>query len=185
VPFKVGSKDFYVDNKALQDTWVVGFRDTWGNAKVGDTLKAAAPARVSRGLPPAVIDGTYDDQPFVLSSKYPNGAIAIATIGRGRDHDYITKKVKVIQQIPGLDKPIGLFGDYESLTLTLPNKIAHKYQFWVQDLAGDKPVNITKRVIIKGDKIILSGDIIREVGLSAKSAGDMSDPGLVLVCKAR
>ncbi|UOE47248.1 hypothetical protein MTO98_22850 [Mucilaginibacter sp. SMC90] len=183
IPFKVGSKDFYIDNIALQDTWVVGFRDTWGDAKVGNTLKAAAPARISRGLPPAVIEEKSGDQPFVLSSRYPNGAIAIATIGRALNRSYITRRVSVVQQIPGLAKPIGIFGDYQSLTFILPNAIGHGYKFWAQDLAGDTPVDITKRITVSGNKIILSGDIIREVGLSAKTAGDLSDPGLVLVCK--
>jgi hypothetical protein len=183
-PFKVGSKNFFIDSTKLQDNWIVGFRDTYTSAKAGDTLRVTAPARVSRGLPGPVVGESSGIRPFVLSSLYPNGAIAIATIGRGLGREYITKRVDVIQKIPSLDKPIGIFGDYQSLTLILPKNISHKYRiFYAQDLAGNTPINISKKVILKGNKLILSGQTIREVGLSAKTKNDLSDPGLVLVCE--
>lgn len=180
-PFGIGSDDYHIDDQNLQDKWTVGYRDTWGSAKVGDTLKAAAPARVSRGLPLPVVNASDAERPFVLASRYPNGAIAIATIGRGLDHQYITEKVDVQQEIPDIDHPIGIFGDYASLTFTLPQNVGTKgYQVWGQDLAGDTPINITKKVIIKNNRITLSGDVIRMVSLSAKTNSDLSDPGLVL-----
>lgn len=181
LPFGVGSDDYKIDDQNLQDKWKVGYRDTWGPAKIGDTLKASAPARVSRGLPLPIVKSDNPARPFVLSSRYANGAIAIATIGRGLNHDYITKKVNVEQQINDVKHPIGVFGDYLSLTLILPqNTLLKGYQIWGQDLAGDTPVNITKKVIVKNNRITLPGDLIRTVGLSAKTKGDLSDPGLVL-----
>lgn len=181
LPFGVGPDDYHIDDQNLEDKWRVGYRDTWGPAKVGDTLRASAPARVSRGLALPEVHSNSTSRPFVLSSKYPNGAIAIATIGRGMGHEYITEKVAVEQLISDLNNPIGIFGDYASLTLVLPKNTSIKgYQIWGQDLAGDTPINITKKVIIENNRIILPGDVIRAVGLSAKTKGDVSDPGLVL-----
>jgi hypothetical protein len=40
--------------------------------------------------------------------------------------------------------------------------------------------DITKSIIFKGNKITIPGDLIRKVGLSAGTKGDISDPGLVL-----
>lgn len=181
-PFGVGSDIYNIDTTLLKDFWVLSDRETWNKAhKTGDTLKESAPARVSRGLPLAKVLNPAPDQPFVLSSLYPNGAIAIATIGRGINRDYITKRVKVEQEIKNIDKPIGIFGDYESLTLILPEKIkASNYEVLGQDLAADKASVVTKDIIFKGNKIIISGDVIRKIGLSAASKGDKSDPGLVL-----
>jgi len=180
-PFGVGS-NYTIDTVALKDYWVLAEKETWNKAHhPGDTLRASAPARVSRGLPLAkVMNPTYD-QPFVLSSMYPNGAVAIATIGRALDREYVTKRITVEQRIQSLNMPIAIFGDYESLTLVLPTKIkASDYTVFGQDLAGDIPLDITKEIIFKDDKIILLGDVIRKIGLSAASKGDLSDPGLVL-----
>lgn len=180
-PFGVGA-EYNIDKNILKDYWVLGERETWNKKhKPGDTLKESAPARVSRGLPLAKITNATTNQPFVLSSLYPNGAVAIATIGRGINHEYITKRVKVEQEIKTIENPIGVFGDYESLTLILPTKIkATDYEVLGQDLAGDTPSIITNEIIFKDNKIIISGELIRKIGLSAASKNDKSDPGLVL-----
>lgn len=181
-PFGVGSDNYAIDTTRLNDYWVLRERETWNKKhKPGDTLKENAPARVSRGLALAKVLTPSVKQPFVLSSMYPNGAVAIVTIGRGINHDYITERIKVEQEIKSLDNPIGIFGDYDTLTLVLPSKLkASDYEILGQDLAGDKASVITKGIAIKGNKIIISGDVIRKIGLSAKSEGDISDPGLVL-----
>jgi hypothetical protein len=180
-PFGVGS-DYNIDKNILKDYWVLGERETWNKKhKPGDTLRESSPARVSRGLPLAKITNATSNQPFVLSSLYPNGAVAIATIGRGINHEYITERVKVEQEIKTIENPIGIFGDYESLTLILPTKIkATDYEVLGQDLAGDTSSDITKEIVFKDNKIIISGEVIRKIGLSAASKNDKSDPGLVL-----
>lgn len=181
-PFGVGTTTYNIDPVKLKDYWVLGERETWNLArKSGDTLRAQAPARVSRGLSLAKVIKPIDNQPFVLSSMHPNGAVAIATIGRGINRDYLTERMRVEQNIENLDKPIGIFGDYESLTLILPTKIkASDYIVLGQDLAGDTPQDLTKEFVFDGNKLLLSGEIIRKVGLSAASPGDKSDPGLIL-----
>ncbi|MFH6956799.1 hypothetical protein ACHRV1_05280 [Flavobacterium aquidurense] len=181
-PFGVGSENYSIDKTALKDYWVLGERETWNKKhKPGDTLRENAPARVSRGLPLAKVLNPSADQPFVLSSMYPNGAVAVVTIGRGINREYITKRIKVEQEIQNIDNPIGIFGDYESLTLILPTKIkASDYEVLGQDLAGDTSSDITKDIVFKDNKIIISGDLIRKIGLSAASKNDISDPGLVL-----
>jgi hypothetical protein len=181
-PFGVGSTSFNIDNIQLKDYWVLGENETWNKAhKQGDTLRVSAPARVSRGLPLAKVTMPAANQPFILSSMYPNGAVAIATIGRGLNHEYITTKVNVEQNILSIESPIGIFGDYESLTLILPEKIkASAYSILGQDLAGDTPIDITKEITISKNRISLSGDLIRKIGLSAATKGDLSDPGLVI-----
>ena len=180
-PFGVGSA-FSIDTIKLTDYWVLGERETWNRAhKTGDTLRESAPARVSRGLALPMVFTSSQKQPFVLSSLYPNGALAIVTIGRGISHEYITERIKIEQSIPSVDEPIGIFGDYESLTLVLPEKLkSSDYRIWGQDLAGDSQVEISNDIAIQDNKIFISGDLIRKVGLSAASKGDKSDPGLVV-----
>lgn len=184
-PFGVGSDDFSIDTISFEDSWVLAERETWIKShEVGDTLRENAPARVSRGLPLAVINTSSASRPYVLSSMYPNGAVTIVTIGRVSDRQYITERVNVEQKINSVDKPIGIFGDYASLTLILPEKIeGTDYTVLGQDLAGDIPIDITSNIDFNGNRITIPGDVIRKVGLSAASKGDLSDPGLVLKFK--
>lgn len=181
-PFGIGSDIYNIDTVKLNDYWVLGKDETWVKSrKIGDILRVSAPARVSRGLPLADVISPMSNQPFVLTSMYPNGSVAIVTIGRAINREYITERVKVEQVINNIDHPIGIFGDYESLTLVLPKNLKiSDYEVWSQDLAGEKPLIITKDIIFKENRIIISGDIIRKVGLSASSKDDLSDPGLVL-----
>lgn len=181
-PFGVGFNHYSIDTVLLNDNWVLAERETWNESrKKGDIMKESAPARVSRGLPLPVVSSSNTNRPYVLSSMYPNGSVAIATIGRALYREYKTERVNVEQKISSIDKPIGIFGDYESLTLILPKKVkASSYKVLGQDLAAEVPVDITKCIIFKGNKIIIPGEIIRKVGLAAASEGDLSDPGLVL-----
>lgn len=50
----------------------------------------------------------------------------------------------------------------------------------MQDFAGGSSRNIIKDIVIIGNKINLSVNMIRKIGFSVSSKGDLSDPGLVL-----
>jgi len=78
------------------------------------------------------------------------------------------------------DAPIGVFGYYKDVTFVYPTKISDKVCIYAQDLAGDVPVDITKEVKIKGNKVTIPGKAIRRIGLMNASEGDCSDPGLVV-----
>ncbi|KAA6343038.1 hypothetical protein EZS27_009256 [termite gut metagenome] len=179
-PFGVGSA-YEIDSVKLTDYWILGERETWVRRKIGDKLSATSPARVSRGLPLPEISNLYgNDQPFVLASAYPNGAVAIATIGRSLGRNYVLKQETVTVTLPDINAPVGIFGDYKELILVFPGKIGRKITVYGQDLAGEIPVNITGRVKTDGNRLIVPGDVIRKIGLMAATPGDLSDPGMVL-----
>ncbi len=180
-PFAVDGS-FVADTVRLHDYWILGDRETWVKSrKKGDKLTADAPARVSRGMALPEISGFGEDRPFVLASKYPNGAIAVAAIGRALGREYVSKEISVTVQVDSKDVPIGLFGCFQEITLVFPSKIDAKNQnIYAQDLAGDIPVDITKQVVFKGNRLTIPGSVIRQVGLMNASEGDLSDPGLVV-----
>jgi len=188
-PFGVGEGTHEVDDELLTDYWIMGERETWclwcEGREPGDTLVESAPARISRNLPlPIVAEKNSEKRPFVLASEYLNGASAIVTVGRGLGREYLTEPVNVTQQLNHWDKPIGIFGYFKNLTLILPEEIQSKnIKVFAQDLADNQAIEITERISINGNKVSLSGDVIREVGLSAASSGDKSDPGMVMLIK--
>jgi hypothetical protein len=51
---------------------------------------------------------------------------------------------------------------------------------WAQDLLADEAVDITRRVVVRGNSIILEGELIDDIGLACATADDPSLPGLVL-----
>lgn len=177
-PFAVGG-DFTIDKVKLEDFWVLQKDETWVNRQENSVLKESAPARVSRGMALPEVSDTGDDRPFILASRYPNGAVAIASIGRALGREYVSKEVSVTVPLENWDIPIGLFGYFKEVTFILPTKISGK-KIYAQDLAGEMPVNITRKVKIKGNRLTLPGEVIRKIGLMNASEGDCSDPGLVL-----
>jgi hypothetical protein len=180
-PFGVGGI-FERDTIELKDYWVLKERETWMRRKAGDTISGKMPARVSRGLPlPEMSHPEAPDRPVVLASLYPNGAVAIATIGRSLGHESIFRCETVTVQIPNTKALVGIFGDYESLILAYPQKIsATGLKILGQDLAGKSAVEITNRIKIEDNCLIISGALIREIGLMAATKGDISEPGMVL-----
>ena len=66
-------------------------------------------------------------------------------------------------------------------TYDVENITAQTVRIWAQDLAGTEAVDISDRVKVDGSSVVVPGEVIADVGLSAASEGDISDPGLVLV----
>lgn len=187
-PFGVGEDTHEIDDELLTDYWIMGERETWclwcEGRKPGDTLIESAPARISRNLSlPIVKENKSEKRPFVLASEYLNGAAAIVTVGRGLGREYFTEPVHVTQKLNYWDKPIGIFGYYKELTLSFDEIPTDKLIIYAQDLASDVAIEITDRIIIQNNTIIISGELINEIGLSAASEGDKSDPGMVILIK--
>lgn len=182
-PFGVTGTGFAIDSIRLEDYWILQANETWNKSrKPGERVTASAPARVSRNFPLLeVSDSTSTDRPFILASRYPNGALAVASIGRALNHDYIVKKIGVRLPVSDIQVPIGVFGYFKELTLLLQKDIhINNYAIYAQDLAGNTAQNITKLVKISKNNVTIPGDVLSRIGLSAATSNDISDPGLVI-----
>ena len=183
-PFGVDG-NFMADTVMLADHWLLHENETWNKGRrTGSTIHESAPARVSRNMPLPIVDDNSEERPYILSSTYPTGAIAIAAIGRVLGREYICKEVAVTAQAKDWHAPIGLFGHFKEVCLLYPEhfeqKGNRKPKVLAQDLAGDKAVDITSEVTIEGCKLTIPGEVIRRVGLMASSPSDLSAPGLVI-----
>ena len=182
-PFGVDGQSYQVDTARLEDYWTLGENETWNRSrKPGDVMKASAPARASRGMAlPAVSDTLSPDRPFILASRYPNGATAIASIGRALHREYVTKRVAVEIPIQQAEAPVGVFGYFEKVTLAFaPDVPLAQYKVYAQDLAANEAEDVTAQVQIEGNRLTLPGGLLARVGLSAATSGDLSVPGLVV-----
>jgi hypothetical protein len=180
VPFAINRTEIFIDTLQLHDYWVMAANETWMSRKVGEVNSMSAPAIITRGIEKPVVTLKPGDtlRPYILASKYPNGAIAVAAIGRTINRAYLTPKANVTIKAPNLDSPLGVFGYFNELAIQLAEPSSFK-QILAQDLAGDTPVDVTNKIIQKGNMIIISGDLIDEIGLMNATKGDKSEPGLV------
>jgi len=144
-----------------------------------------APARIARGgLPlPVVRMPEGQEPPYVLCARHPDGQIAVATIARnlgaGQKAAPTVPLADVTVNAGELNRMVGIFGEYASLTLVTPSALAGK-RILAQDLAGATPVDITGAVQVHDGQLTIPGAVIHRVGLMAAKPGDISDPGLVL-----
>ncbi|HMD85497.1 MAG TPA: twin-arginine translocation signal domain-containing protein [Terriglobia bacterium] len=168
-----------LDQKILLDHWTFQPGQTWATWLIGKPVVQGAAARIARGmdLPEVSLSG---ELPFVVASRHPNGAVAVATLPRIQTGKGIHLPLaEVSLAIGDAARPVGIFGRYQTLRLRLSRELGQR-RVWAQDLAGDKATDVTAEVQKQGASIILEGDLINRVGLAASSPDDVSNPGLVL-----
>lgn len=150
-----------------------------------DFRSKPAPTRIARGgLPlPGVTMPDGKEPPYVLCSRHADGEIAVATIprnlGTNGKASLSFPLADVTLEVGELNRPVGIFGYYASLTVVTTSALAGK-RVLAQDLAGKTPVDITSEVKMSDDRLTIPGAVIHRVGLMAARPGDNSDPGLVL-----
>jgi hypothetical protein len=177
--FGVGKAKVRLDDDFQLDHWVFQENQTWAQWLAGREVVQGAPARVARGMSlPSV--HSKGPRPYVVASRNPNGAIAVATLPRiSKEQGIHLPLVDVAIEVGDGNSPVGIFGRYQTLTLRLAGSLGRRH-VWAQDLAGDRATDITDRVRANGSAVTLSGEVIDSIGRSAATPGDVSDPGLVL-----
>ena len=182
-PFAVND-DALFSEQQLTDVWRLGERETWApNHHAGDTLRESAHAVISRCMPLPKVHTEGGLAPYVLASRYPNGAVCVATVERLllEEHTWATPRADITLQMGDAKGPVGIFGFYRSLKLCYDKPFPEGTRIWAQDLIGKQPVDITSEVTIKGESLTLPGSLLERIGTQAKHPGDESAPGLVLV----
>jgi hypothetical protein len=182
--FAVGAAKTVASERVLMDRWRFAKGDSWATWLEGQELPQGAPAVIARGLP--LPEVAADGQPpYVIASRHPNGATAVATLPRRLvGFGEVMPAAEVAVEVADDAAAIGVFGRYRSLTLRLPRPLG-KGRVWAQDLAGEVPVDVTRQVMLDGDRLTLPGALIDEVGRAVRSPGDGSRPGLVLKVERR
>jgi hypothetical protein len=118
--------------------------------------------------------------PYVICSRFPNGNYAVGTMLRTDSvKGFIYPLADVAIQCDQL-APVGIFGNFKSLTIYYNPENNFK-QVFMQDLAGDKAIDITDLIIRDKKSIKISGEILKLVGLSAAEKNDISEPGSLLI----
>jgi len=168
-----------LSSTVLTDNWLFKAGDTWADWVIGKEISQGAPAIIARGLPLPDVR-TTEAPPYVVAARYPNNVTSIATLPRTNSKNGRQQPLADISlNVGDGDGPIGVFGEYVSLTLNLDTPLGGR-RLWGQDLAGDTALDVTEQVDCTERQIVLSGKLLKQIGLSAASPNDRSAPGLVL-----
>ena len=179
-PMPAGYGTFNASDVNLIDSIRFQKGDTWLKATYGKMVYQSAPAIMTRNIamPTVKCSGL---KPYVLASKFPNGAICIATEGRVTpEHSWVHPKADITLNECLTNKPIGIFGHYNSLSLVFLSDLSKGTIVYAQDLLANRAVNITDKVTVNKNSILIAGELIDKIGTAAQSEGDISAPGLVL-----
>ena len=194
--FGAGVMETQVDTDLLIDSYKFPAGEFWTSTEDWATTYASpyacmnkvvaqqAPARVTRGLPLPEVT-CEGEPPYVLAALHPNGSVSIGTLGRlSPERGCYFPEADVSLKVGRIPRNIGIFGYFKSLTMVL-DKPPGEFRIWAQDLAGDGAVDITSKVLVKGNTLVFPGGLIKTVGLSAATPGDLSDPALVVEISRR
>ncbi len=181
-PMPAGYGTYRFSKHNLVDHIVFQANDTWYTPAHGKMVRQSAPAIMARNiaLPEIKHKGLA---PYVMASKFPNGAVAIATEGRVTpDKSWIHPKADIVLKEVKLNSPIGIFGYYKSLSLLLDykKKLPGKLRIYGQDLLSKKSIDITNKIDINKNKIVIQGDLIEYIGNIDRDKYDISSPGMVI-----
>lgn len=186
--FGVGEEILRIDDAELCDTWRFDHAEEeietwWFEQPLFKTMKdgsmsVSAPARISRGCQlPSVVPDEKGNVPYIVASKHPNGAYAIATLGRTLERTYEIPRCEVRFNIDDADT-VAVFGEYQSLILETVHETVTTVL--MQDLAGDTAYDVTEDVLIGNGTVRIPGQLLRTVGTVSQPTGDTSEPGVLI-----
>jgi len=181
-PFSPGRGSVNISKEILTDSWLFEQGQTWQPEIVGAQVMQGAPACISRNIGLPMVHAS-DEKPFVFATRFPNGAVAVAAQERTKvGRAWYMPRCDVSLSVSGAAGPFGVFGHFNSLTLTFDAPVQKK-RVVAQDLADDASFDITHAVQMRGKSLFIPGEVIRRVGLQKATAGDMSAPGMVMALR--
>ena len=181
-PYPAGTGTIQISDEILTDSWTFERGQTWANDLAGQTAYQGAPACMSRdiALPRVTASG---EKPFIVASRFPNGAVAIGAQERTRTgRDWYMPSTEVELHVGDAPGPYGIFGSFTMLTLVFDRPLQGR-RVIAQDLASEEAIDVTNRVRIDGRSLQLTEANLRSFGLRAATHGDLSSPGLVLALR--
>lgn len=145
-----------------------------------DTIRQRAPRMLSRNMEFPRIVSAEEETPYVVCSKHPqNGAVSIAFLARTLgERKHITPMVDMKMSMGAFVKPIGIFGEFRTLTIALDEAVEGK--IYLQDLCRDTAVDVTDLVMKDKENLVLDFQQIKDCGYLVNDPGDLSAPGFMI-----
>lgn len=129
-----------------------------------------------------IVTQTNPDEPlpYVSVCRFPNGATAVGAYGRvSPEKGYRKARARVAAQAGRPEAPIGVFGVFDTLTLTFEAPVEGR-TLWAQSLMGTAPAkDITQSVTLQGNTLTIPGALLEAIGTEGATE-PFSEPAAVL-----
>jgi hypothetical protein len=171
-PFAIEKTPVFVSEEELTDAWTFeGDPSVWPHYG-GQTKTQTAPARISRNAPLPEVRAESGLLPYVVCALNPfTCCFSVAALPRTQVGSLKRSAPADVTAFAGKpDCPVGVFGDYSSLTIVFDGSVNGKKVF-AQDLAGKHAEDVTGCVSIKENRLVLPGGLISKIGKSASPEG--------------
>jgi len=175
--FGAGTAPIAMSGEVLSDSWTFRPGDTWVKWKLGQTVAQNAAAVVARGMALPRVEGK--ERPFTLASRNPGGAVTVATLQRIDPRGGFHFPLADVSIEAGDSRDVGVFGRYRSLRIHRSSR-GVPVRILAQDLAGDRAIDVTDRVVSSRAGVEISGALLAQLGTMQGTPGDASQPGLML-----
>jgi len=164
-----------IDSQRLVDRWQFAKGDTWADWVIGTTVVQGAPARAARGLALPAVKG--DELPFVIASRNPHGAVAVAALPRvDPQRGQYRPLADIALEVPADTRWVGVFGHVRKLSL---QGLRSTKRVLAQDLAAEVAEDISVSVDRRGGTVTISGEALERL-CRLTVPDDLSEPGVVL-----
>ena len=181
-PFRVDASETKLSDTVLADGWRFSKGDNWETWMNGKVIVQRAPAAIARGTALPVVTQTNPDEPlpYVSVCRFPNGATAVGAYGRvSPEKGYRKARARVAAQAGRPEAPIGVFGVFDTLTLTFEAPVEGR-TLWAQSLMGTAPAkDITQSVTLQGNTLTIPGALLEAIGAEGATE-PFSEPAAVL-----
>lgn len=186
--FGVGTSETQISGRKLTDSWdfvdrSAEIEDWWFRTQFffdnlhDDTVTVQATSQIARGCELAEITpDEHGNVPYIVSSKNPNGAFSVATLGRTLGRDYAIPRCDIAVKVGNSDT-IAAFGEYKSLTIDTE---LENVKILMQDLAAETAFDVTDDLHFDGTKFTVPGELIAQIGTMAQPSDDTSEPGVLI-----
>lgn len=178
-PFSAGKTELHISAERLKDVWRCPKREPgyWPDVSEGDYY-VTAPAAISRNMPLPEVTAK-GEKPYVLCSVNPeSGALCVAVTPRtfieGID---ITPLADIRVKGGAADKPLGIFGRFDSLCIEFKEEAQGKRVF-AQNLLSRVAQDITSLVTLSSSRLTIPGDVMLSAG--APEEPDKGIPAVVI-----
>lgn len=180
-PMSVFEADYIKSERRLTDYKYGDVRPANWTDFYEKTFEISAPAITARGTKLPLVS-EMEEPPFVMASCHSTTkAYTIATLHRVIDPNNHFISLADITVFPeALDAVIGIFGYYKNLTVEFDEKIPENAKIYAQCMLDDEAFEVTDKVNIENNRLVLEGKLLRLWGRSKKALGYKEDPAVAI-----
>ncbi len=185
-PMSIFEADYVKSKRRLTDYKYGDVRPVNWTDFYDRVLEISAPAITARGTKLPLVE-EMDEPPFVMASCHTTTkAYTVATLHRVIDpNNHLIVPADIIIYPEEITAPMGIFGYYKTLTAEFNTEIPENVKVFAQCMLDDEAFEITDKVKIENNKLILDGKLLRLWGRSKDALGYKEDPAVAIQIVSR